>query len=418
MTWSRSGRGKKARRPRRSAVTQLAMIAVVIACCLLPACGASDRSGQAGGRQAGTAVAQALSAIVASPSTAAQKRGSATAGACGLPPLRFQIAQLLLVGFPGVAVSPETESLVRRGVGGLVLYGRNVASAGQLRTLLEGVQARAAVPLEIAVDEEPGRVARLAGLIGGAPTARELGKYPAARVYAQGLRIGRRLATLGVTTDLAPILDVTDAAGSSVIGDRSFGDDPEVVSRAGIAFERGLVAGGVGAVGKHFPGHGATTTDSHLTLPVVDAPIERLAARDLKPFALATKSGLPAVMVGHLLIRRLDPRLPASLSPVIVGDLLRGQLGFGGLAVSDALEMGAIARSWSLPTAAELALRAGLDQLLIWRRWDLVPQVIDRLERAVLTGRLPRARIEEAFRRVEQFKGQHRWDGCGGASGG
>ncbi len=285
----------------------------------------------------------------------------------------------------------------------------------QLRSLLRQLQAQATVPLEIAVDEEPGRrVARLAGLIATPPSARELGRLPTSQVYSDGLQVGRQLAALGVTTDLAPVLDITGASATSVIGDRSFGDDPDTVGRAGIAFEQGLAAGGVSTVGKHFPGHGATTTDSHQGLPVIDASVSRLASWDLLPFERAVRQGLPAVMIGHLLIRQVDPRLPASLSPTVIGELLRGRLGFQKLAVSDALEMGAIAQSWDLTTAAELALRAGLDQLLIWQRYDLVPAVIDRLAEAVQAGRLPRARVREAFLRVEQFKGQHRWDGCAG----
>ncbi|HYT26894.1 MAG TPA: glycoside hydrolase family 3 N-terminal domain-containing protein, partial [Actinomycetota bacterium] len=141
--------------------------------------------------------------------------------------------------------------------------------------------------------------------------------------------------------------------------------------------------------------------------------LARLRARALPPFRQAADAGLPGVMVGHLLVTAVDPDRPASLSPVVIGRLLRQEVGFRGLVVTDALEMGAIVRSRGLPEAAELAVAAGSDQVLIGAGYGSVTAVIDRLERAVAAGRLPRARVREAFLRVERFKGQHRWDGCG-----
>jgi beta-N-acetylhexosaminidase len=164
-------------------------------------------------------------------------------------------------------------------------------------------------------------------------------------------------------------------------------------------------------VGKHFPGHGATTVDSHRRLPVVEATMARLQARDLVPFRAAIRAGLDAVMVGHLLVKAVDPRNPASLSPAVVGRLLRGRLGFDGLVVSDALEMGGIASTLSLPVAAERALAAGVDQLILSGHAE-VPAVLDHLRRAVADGRLSRDRVGEAFLRVQRFKRVERWAGC------
>jgi beta-N-acetylhexosaminidase len=297
-------------------------------------------------------------------------------------------------------------------VGGLLLFRRNVAAAGQVRALLAALRGRAAIPLEIAVDQEPGsRVARLAGIVRASPSARRLGRMPPDRVYRYGLATGRDLAALGVTADLAPVLDVTGSSGDGVIGDRSFGADPDTVSRAAVAYLRGLTAGGVAPVGKHFPGHGATTVDSHERLPVVAATSARLAAHDLAPFRAAIRSGLDAVMVGHLVVRAVDARAPATLSRAVVGGLLREDMGFDGLVVSDALEMGAIAASWPLPVAAERALAAGVDQLILSDH-TAVPAVLAHLERAVAAGRLPDARVREAFLRVQRFKRVDRWAGC------
>jgi beta-N-acetylhexosaminidase len=334
-------------------------------------------------------------------------------GSCAeLPPLATQLAQLLLVGFPGTTAGPVSRGLVDRGVGGLLLFRRNIVSAGQVRGLLADLKERAEIPLEVAVDQEPGtRVARLAGIVRAAPSARELGRMPADRVERFGRAMGRDLADLGITADLAPVLDITGARWDGVIGDRSFGSDPATVARAAIAFQRGLAAGGVAPVGKHFPGHGATTVDSHQRLPVVAATMARLHGHDLAPFRAAIRSGLDAVMVGHLVVRAVDPRAPATLSPAVVGDLLRGRMGFDGLVVSDALEMGALANSMSLPVAAERALAAGVDQLILSGHAE-VPAVLDHLRRAVADGRLSRDRVGEAFLRVQRFKRVERWAGC------
>jgi len=326
--------------------------------------------------------------------------------------MRTRLAQLLLVGFPGTVAGPTSRRLVDQGVGGLLLFRRNVVSAAQVRRLVRELRGRAAIPLEVAVDQEPGwRVARLAGIVRPTPAARQLGRMPPERVQRYGRALGNDLAALGVTADLAPVLDVTGASWNGVIGDRAFGADPATVSRAAVAFMHGLADGGVATVGKHFPGHGATTVDSHRRLPVVHGSSAHLAAWELVPFRAAIRAGLDGVMVGHLLVSAVDARSPATLSPAVVGGLLRGRLGFDGLVVSDALEMGAISRSWPVPVAAERALAAGVDQLLLSDH-TRVTAVLDRLQQAVAAGRLSRARIREAFLHVQGFKRVARWASC------
>ena len=262
---------------------------------------------------------------------------AAPSGVCSLPPLRFQVAQLLLVPVPGTEPNASSLEIVRQGVGGILLFKSNIESAAQIRALIAALQAAADVPLVVAVDEEPGRVARLAqaGVLPETPTARALGTKPAAQVRATGKKIGTGLASLGITTDLAPVLDVTGAEADSVIGDRSFGSSPTAVSRASVAFLQGLQEAGVTGVAKHFPGHGESVTDSHTDLPVVESSISQLRKRALPPFKAAIKAGVPAVMVGHLLVRAVDPYLPATLSSKVIGGLLRGELKLPG---------------WSLPT--------------------------------------------------------------------
>jgi beta-N-acetylhexosaminidase len=386
-------------RPARVLTTLLVLVLVVAGC-------ASGR----GGAPATTAAASATTTAPSSEQTTATTATTGPGAGCALPPLRRQLAQLLVVGFDGTTASPATLALVRQGIGGVILFSRNITGADQVRDLIVDLQAAAPTRLAVGVDQEPGtRVARLRGLVPASPSARALGRRPAEQVYRQAVRLGQALTDLGITVDYAPVLDVTGDGG--VIGDRAFGADPAIVARAGIAFERGLKDAGVMPVGKHFPGHGATGADSHKGLPVIDTSLARLEARDMAPFEAAVKAGLPAVMVGHLLVRDLDPERPASLSPAAIR-LLRGKLGFDGLVVTDALEMGAIADGWGLPEAGELALEAGVDQLLIGLPDPPVAAVLDRLEAAVEAGRLPRGRVAEAFARVQVAKGERRWASC------
>jgi beta-N-acetylhexosaminidase len=298
-------------------------------------------------------------------------------------------------------------------VGGVVLLGPNVESAGQVAALVRGLQAEAPIPLAIAIDEEPGRIGRLAraGIIATSPSARALGARDATQVEATGRRIGTALAELGISVNLAPVLDVTGAAAGGVIGDRAFGSSPAVVSRAGVAFLAGLTGAGVAGVGKHFPGHGETTIDSHTDLPLVSASRATLGRRALPPFQVAIEAGIPAVMVGHLLVPAVDRSRPASLSRKVIIGLLRGDLAFEGLVMADDLNMGALDRYGDLPRRTELAIAAGVDLAIVLDH-GAAPAVIDGLVAAVEAGRLPESRLDDAFLRVARFKGLDPWAGC------
>ena len=335
-----------------------------------------------------------------------------TTTACALPNLRRQLAQLLVVGFTGTEPDATATAPVKAGVGGVILFKPNVQSAAQVKRLVAGLKDASGFRLSVGVDQEPGtKVARLAGMVPASPPARTLGRQDPAVIERTGRDLGRALKGLGITVDYAPVLDVT--GGSGVIGDRSFGADAATAGRAGTAFMRGLEAGGVLPVGKHFPGHGATSDDSHEALPTISLGPGRLDREHVAPFRTAIKAGLPAVMVGHLRVEAVDPERPASLSPDVVDGLLRHDLGFDGLVVTDAMEMGALTDRWSIPEAAELALLAGVDQLLIGLPDPPVREVVDHLAAAVRAGRLERSRVREAFLRVQAAKGERRWAGCG-----
>ncbi len=335
------------------------------------------------------------------------------AAGCVLPSLDIRVAQLILAGVAGTEPTAASLDLVRSGVGGIVLLGSNLESGPQVASLVAGLQAEAPLPLVVAIDEEPGRIGRLAraGIIEGSPSARDLGKEPAATVRATARRIGEALAELGITTNLAPVLDVTGAAAGGVIGDRSFGSSPSVVTRAGDAFLAGLADAGIAGVGKHFPGHGETTVDSHTSLPKVGASLATLRARALPPFVAAIRAGIPAIMVGHLLVPALDAEWPASLSRAVIGGLLRDDLGFDGLVMADDLGMGALDHWGGLPERTELAIAAGVDMAIVLDE-RAVPDVVAGLLDAVAEGRLPEARIDEAFLRVVRFRGLAGYEGC------
>lgn len=317
-----------------------------------------------------------------------------------------QAAQTVLAGVPGTGPTAEGRDIAAQHAGAVILMGRNVVDAAQVRALTDDLRTRAPAGLLVAVDEEGGRVSRLGdeGVVTPLPPARSLpaGHTPEG-VRALGHRMGEELRAVGVDWDLAPVLDVSGAAARTVIGDRSFAADAGTAASYGTAFAAGLADGGVRTAAKHFPGHGRTAVDSHLELPTVDASLDELRTSDLVPFAAAAPV-LDAVLTAHVRYPALDPQLPASLSPAVTR-LLRDELGFEGVLVTDALEMRAIADRWDLPTAAELALVAGADVVTVAGPWQAVPGVTDRIAEAVATGRIPAVRLQEAVRRVLALKG-------------
>ncbi len=417
-------RASPAGRPLRSVAGTLAalgllpvMVAAGLAGCgsgTPPATAAPTRAPSAavGPVASATPVAEATTRPAAATTPHPAATAAAGSATCDLPPLAFRAAQVLLVGIPGTSVEEGGDEVAAAGVGGILLFRSNLVDADQVAALTAGLQASAEVPLAIATDEEPGRIGRLAaaGIIPATPSARELGKGPAVSIRAAALKIGRAMARLGFTVDLAPVLDVTGAAAGGVIGDRSFGSDPAVVARAGVAFAEGLAAAGVAAVGKHFPGHGETTADSHTSLPVVPASLATLRRRALPPFAAAVDAGIPAIMVGHLRVDAIDPSRAASVSPKVI-QVLRRDLGFTGLVMTDDTYMRGLTERWDVPEAVVLALRAGADMTIL-----SVPYRVDEVKRAIVdavgAGRLAESRLDEAFLRVERFKGVDRWAAC------
>jgi beta-N-acetylhexosaminidase len=320
---------------------------------------------------------------------------------------RDKLAQLLMVGVTGAA---DARAVVAyHHVGGIF-----IGSWTDLSMLTDGSLADIAgsagpLPLAVSVDEEGGRVSRLAGLIGSAPSARVLAQTSTPdEAYGRALARGQQMRKLGITIDFAPVVDVTDAPADTVIGDRSFSSDPAVVTQYAGAYARGLRDAGLLPVLKHFPGHGHGSGDSH-TGGVVTPPLADLQAVDLVPYRTLVADAPVGVMIGHLEVPDLTGSDPASLSPAAVR-LLRDGTGYGGppfngpVFTDDLSSMRAITDRYGVADAALRALQAGADTAL-WVTTTEVPAVLDRLESAVAAGELTTAGIDASVLRMSAAKG-------------
>jgi beta-N-acetylhexosaminidase len=319
------------------------------------------------------------------------------------PAVRRLALRTLLAAFAGKSAPEWALGLLAEGLAGHTLFGRNIAGAGQVARL--SAELRAARPdVLIAADEEGGDVTRLGRETGSPyPGNAALGAVDdpelTRSVYAA---IGADLAAAGINLALAPTVDVNTSADNPVIGTRAFGAEPLLVARHSVAAVTGLQENGVAACAKHFPGHGATSADSHLELPTVDASPGLLRERDLPPFAAAITAGAQAIMTAHIRVPALTGSGPATFSRAVLTDLLRHEYGFSGAIVTDALEMkGATLVAGGPGKAAVLALAAGADLLCIGAHVDhaLVESIATEIATAVTDGRLPVRRLEEAAER-------------------
>jgi len=315
-----------------------------------------------------------------------------------------------MVGFEGLEPSPDVKRLITDfGVGSVILFARNVDRPEQVADLVRELQgiARDAnhdLPLLIAVDQEGGRVQRLRGPWTVWPPLRAVGRTGSEDLAREmGQAIALELLACGIRCNFAPVVDVDSNPRNPVIGDRSFGDDPELVGRLGRAMIEGLQGTGVAACAKHFPGHGDTDVDSHFDLPAVDHPLARLQEVELRPFRQAIDAGVATVMTAHVLVRELDPELPATLSPRVIDGLLRRELKYAGVIVSDDLEMQAVSRGWGA-TGAVLAAQAGCDLLPLCAHPDLQVQAIEALVRASESGEIPWVAMEDSCGRMRRLK--------------
>ena len=334
--------------------------------------------------------------------------------------LEQKAGQVMMFGFDGVALNAELRALIEQlHPGGVVLFARNVEAPRQLAQLNKDLQRTAksngSPGLIISIDQEGGRVVRLRKEAGFAelPSARAVGESrdPAgtAREIARALAIEMKAAAINM--DLAPVLDVNNNPTNSVINDRSFGAEPALVAACGVAFIEALQAKGIMAVGKHFPGHGDTTVDSHIALPVVPHPRARLEQVEFMPFKVAMAAGVAGIMSAHVSFPAIDPtpNRAATLSPQVMTGLLRDEMKFAGIRMTDSLEMGALQTSgYPVPLAVTTALQAGADMLLFNCGHALNRQAHAAIADAVTRGKIPMTRLDEAVQRVLTAKERFR----------
>lgn len=314
------------------------------------------------------------------------------------------MAKHVMVGLPDPRLDDGLRALLDRGVGGVILFSRNVKSPAQVAELVGAIKAYAGRPIVVGVDQEGGRVARLRAGFTALPTMRALGaRGDADQAHAVGAVIGRELRAVGIDVAFAPVLDVDTNPANPVIGDRSLSRDPAVVAELGVAVARGIVSAGVAACGKHFPGHGDTRQDSHLALPRLPHGMERLEAVELTPFRAAINNDIASIMTSHIVFEALDPDRPATCSPTIITGLLREKLGFGGVVFSDCMEMKAIADGIGTVEATLAAVRAGVDMVLISHDHDLAHRAIDQLAQARREGQLAGDGVAASNQRLARF---------------
>ncbi|MEV5545304.1 glycoside hydrolase family 3 protein [Streptomyces sp. NPDC052309] len=327
-----------------------------------------------------------------------------TTFASGTDTLTRDALTVLQPGFTGTTAPDWLLRRLGEGLASVGLFGRNIASPAQLAALTAQLRAEREDVL-VAIDEEGGDVTRLEVRTGSSfPGNHALGAVDDVELTREvAAELGRRLAACGVNFNWAPSADVNSNPDNPVIGVRSFGADTALAARHTAAYVTGLQSAGVAACTKHFPGHGDTAVDSHHAMPRIDVDATVLAERELAPFRAAIAAGTRAVMSAHILVPALDPDRPATLSRRILTDLLRGELGYEGLIVTDGMEMQAIAGTYGIERGSVLAIAAGADAICVGGGLaddDIVRRLRDALVEAVRTGELPEERLADAAERI------------------
>lgn len=319
-----------------------------------------------------------------------------------------KVGQMFCVGFDGFTAPDHILEWLRAGrVGGIILFARNVESAEQLAELTRTLHEAAKYPLLISIDQEGGVIAKMrAPSFSEVPGAMGLASSVngEANAHATYSIIGREMKAVGMNWDYAPAIDLTYNRQNPTVGTRSFGSDPETVGVLAAQAVRGLQAHGVAACAKHFPGLGDTAIDTHVALATLNAPIEQLLNRDLIPYRAVIAAGIASIMTTHTVYTALDGVYPATLSDVVINRMLRGELNYDGLIVSDCMEMKAIADNYTPEDYATLGALAGIDIILVSHTVEAQSRAFDGLLKAVEEGRVPLSRIEDANVRIAKMK--------------
>lgn len=322
--------------------------------------------------------------------------------------LEEKVGQMIFGGIEGVELSEKSREMIREDkVGGIIFFKDNLVNANQIVTLLNSIKAenmQQQYPLFLGIDQEGGKVTRIPEL-NNLPTNKQIGKKDnPALAFQLGELLGKQLNAFGFNLDFAPVLDVDSNPNNPVIGDRSFGSDPKLVSELGISTMKGLQSENVISVIKHFPGHGDTEVDSHIELPIVSKNMKELQALEFIPFQNALKSGADVVMIGHILLPEIDANKPSSISNVVITKILREQLKYEGVVMTDDMTMKAILDNYEIGEAAVEAVKAGNDIVLIAHDYEKVHRAIQAILEAVRNEEIKVEQIDRSVERILQLK--------------
>lgn len=330
-----------------------------------------------------------------------------------------KIGQMFIVGFDGVNPNNKiTDMIQNQHAGGVILFQRNIGNPEQLLALnnaLKNINMKSyampkeSIPLFLSVDEEGGSVSRLPEQLRKLPTALSVGEInDKGFSYHVGSLLAEEIKMFGFNVNYAPVLDVWSNPENTVIGDRAFGTNPNIVSDLGIETMKGIRDAGIIPVVKHFPGHGNTVVDSHIGLPKVDYDLNRLNDFELVPFKSAIENQADVVMIAHILMTSIDPENPATLSKKIVTDILRKQMGFSGVVITDDMTMGAIKMNYDIGDAAVKSVLAGSDIILVCHGYDKQMEALNAVKDGVKNGTISEDRINESVSRILELKKRYK----------
>ncbi|WP_420800289.1 beta-N-acetylhexosaminidase [Neobacillus terrae] len=322
--------------------------------------------------------------------------------------LEDKIGQMILAGVSGTTMDANAKQLIGQfHLGGIIFYKYNFETPAQVIQLVNQLKSgnSSSLPLLLGVDQEGGRVTRLPGGLVNFPPNKQIGQVNNPDFsYKVGTLLGKELKVFGLNLDFAPVLDINSNPNNPVIGDRSFGNNAEIVSKLGIQTMKGIQSQNVITTIKHFPGHGDTSVDSHLDLPIVNKSLKELKELELIPFERAINQGADVVMVAHILFPQLDKTNPGTMSKAVMTDLLRKQLGFTGVIITDDMTMGAITGHYDIGKAAVESVKAGSDIILVGHDYNNVVKIISSLKTAVQNGEISEQRLNESIERIIQLK--------------
>ena len=318
-----------------------------------------------------------------------------------------KISQMIITGFNGSEYNDDMDRLINEyKVGGVILFARNIEDSNQMIDLTRALQENNNnLPLFISIDEEGGRVSRLPDDVEKFPSAFTIGLINDQQTaYENGKEIGYTLKRLGINLDYAPVLDIYSNENNTVIGDRAFSTEESIVSTMGIATMEGIEDSDIIPVVKHFPGHGDTEVDSHYGLPIVYKTLEELRNFEFIPFVKAIESGCDVIMVSHIILNEVDSINPASLSKIVISDLLRKDMGFDKVVITDDMSMGAITSIMSIEEACIKSIEAGCDILLLGNAYEEIEQVINSIKLKLYNGEISEEQINKSVKRILELK--------------